>query len=65
MGEADEHQVQCSPQVHDSQDWVQHAPENCQLYFKKGRMPGYPCQSCHIVCKGQVLPSSQILEQQA
>ena len=65
MGEADGYQVQCPPQVHGPQDRIQHAPENCELHFKKGGMPEHPSESCHIICEGQVFPSSQMFEQQA
>ena len=28
-------------------------------------MPEHPSESCHIICEGQVFPSSQMFEQQA
>ncbi len=51
MGEADEHKVQCPPQVNDTEDRIKHAAENHQLYSKEGGMQKYPCQSCIIICK--------------
>ena len=64
MGEADEHQVQCPPQEHDPQDWMQHAAENSQVHFKKRGVQKHPCQNCKLVCQSQVLSSSKMPKQQ-
>ena len=51
MGEADEHKVQCPPQIPDTEDRIQHATENNQLYSKDGGMQEHPSKSCIVVCE--------------
>ena len=51
VGEADEHKVQCPPQIPDTEDRIQHATENNQLYSKDGGMQEHPSKSCIVVCE--------------
>ena len=63
MGEADEHQVQYPPQVHDPQDRIQHAAEDSQLHFTAGGMSGHPNESGQVICQGEIFSPPQMLKQ--